>query len=203
MFAARGVPVVAVEPSPAMAVLLAGLPGVVVERGDFEAWDPRGRSFPLVYSAQAWHWVKPEVGYARAAAALETGGWLAAFWNRPDWERSELRPALLAAYELAAPDAERDGPMHPASTFRGREEDWLGEIAALGASLLGGVSVREYAWSLDYSAEDYAGLLATTSELQLMAPEPREALLRAVRAAIGAGISLPMSTRLCLACRVD
>lgn len=199
LFAARGIPVVAVEPSAEMASHLRAHPSTSVEIADFEDWEPAGRRFQLVYSAQAWHWIRPEAGYEKVAEALEPGGWLAAFWNRPDWARCSLRERLIAVYEAAAPDAERDGPMHPTSSFHGLDEDWDAEVAR--AAGLDGGEVREYAWSLEYSAVEYAGLLATTSELQLMEPTRRDALLAAISAAIGERISLPMSTRLCLARR--
>src|SRR5262249_47964047 len=85
MFAARGISVLGIEPSAEMAAVarrnLAAYTNVAIERSDFETWDPAGRTFPLVFSAQAWHWVSPSVGYARAAAVLEPRGLLAAFWN--------------------------------------------------------------------------------------------------------------------------
>jgi SAM-dependent methyltransferase len=46
--------------------------------------------YDLVVSATAFHWVPPEVGYAKAAAALRDHGWLALWWTifgdpeRPD-----------------------------------------------------------------------------------------------------------------------
>lgn len=89
MFAARGIPVVAVEPSVEMAAIArrncSAYPGVGIELSDFEHWDPGGRRFPLLFSAQAWHWVQPAAGYAAAQQALAKHGILAAFWNRVAW----------------------------------------------------------------------------------------------------------------------
>jgi len=47
----------------------------------FEAWDPAGRSFDAVIAGQAWHWVNPVTGAAKAAQVLRPGGRLAVFWN--------------------------------------------------------------------------------------------------------------------------
>jgi hypothetical protein len=58
---------------------------VTVVESDFETWDAGGRRFRLLASAQAWHWVDPARGFARAAEVLDRGGILAAFWNRPVW----------------------------------------------------------------------------------------------------------------------
>ena len=47
----------------------------------FEAWDPAGRTFDAVVAGQAWHWVDPVAGAAKAARVLRPGGRLAVFWN--------------------------------------------------------------------------------------------------------------------------
>jgi SAM-dependent methyltransferase len=103
LFAERGVSVVALEPSAEMAAVArrncAAYSNVTIEETEFEPWRPDGRRFRLVFSAQAWHWLSPDVRCARARAALEPGGVLAAFWNIPDWPACELRDALGEVYE--------------------------------------------------------------------------------------------------------
>jgi len=204
LLAARGIPVLAVEPSVAMATVArrncAAFPGVEIEQSDFERWDPRGRRFPLLVSAQAWHWVQPAAGYPRARKALVPHGTLAAFWNLVAWDRSELREALLDAYRTA-PELATDGPMHPANLCADGE-DWEAEIEA--ADGFTDPEIRDYDWGQDYSAEEYIGLLGTTSDIRLMDERPRTALLDAVTTVIearGRPLTLPMRTRLCLARR--
>src|SRR3984885_9586932 len=80
LFAAAGCTVLGIDPDPRMAEL-ARLGGTAAEVARFEDWDPAGRSFDAVVAAQAWHWVDPVAGAARAAAALRPGGRLAVFWN--------------------------------------------------------------------------------------------------------------------------
>jgi len=208
LFAARGIPVVAVEPSAEMATVWRRTCGayadVAIEESDFERWDPAGRRFPLLFSAQAWHWVQPATRYAKAVAALSPRGVVAVFWNRVAWDRSSLREELLRAYREAAPELPLDGAMHPANVHPDADEDWQGEIAAVDG--LTDAEVRHYDWSLDYSAGDYVGLLATLSEIRLLDDERRERLFGAVRAVIdahGGALTLPLRTRLCLARRAD
>ena len=55
--------------------------GFEVEASAFETWDPAGRQFDAVTAAQAWHWIDPLAGAAKAAEALREGGVLAVFWN--------------------------------------------------------------------------------------------------------------------------
>lgn len=206
LFAARGIPVVAVEPSAEMAAVAAvsvgGYAGVQIEQSDFEAWDARGRRFPLLFSGQAWHWVRPEVGLAKARDVLLPGGILAPFWNRVAWERAEVREALLDVYDQVAPELSREGPMHPANLLTDASDHWDAGIAAVDG--LSGAEIRAYEWRLDYSAEEYAGLLATASEIRLLDDERRGPFLAAITAAIeahGEPVSIPMRTQLCLARR--
>ena len=90
-----------VEPDASMAAI-ARSHGVTVEDGTFEEWDPRDRLFDLVVSGQAWHWVEPVAGAAKAAAVLPPGGHLAVFWNRGRNDPATWA-ALDAVYDRLAP----------------------------------------------------------------------------------------------------
>jgi SAM-dependent methyltransferase len=204
LFAALGARVLALEPSPPMAEVArrncADYPQVAIVESDFERWDPVGARFPLLYSAQAWHWIDPAVGYRLARTALVAGGVLAAFWNRPAWGWSPIRKALASVYTAAAPDLAPVGPTHPANENPDGDDYWEEEIA--GADGLSDAEVRSYDWSIDYSAQQYAGMLTTLSEVQLLAEGEREALLNGVRAAIdehGGTLTYPLRTWLRLA----
>jgi len=61
-----------------------------------------------------------------------------------------------------------------------------------------------YEWQQSYSADEYAGLLATASEVRLLSEDRRERFLAAIAHAIeahGEPVRIPMRTRLCLARR--
>jgi SAM-dependent methyltransferase len=204
LFAARGVSVLAVEPSAAMAAVArrncAAFAEVEIVETDFERWDPDGETFGLLYSAQAWHWIDPELRFQRARAVLAPGGLLTAFWNRPAWGRSKLRDALAEAYRMTVPDLAPDGPMHPANRSPDADEDWPRDVA--GAGGFDEATVRFYEWSVDYEADAYTGLLDTLSEIRLLEAPSRRALLTAVHTAIddhGGTLTMPLVTRVCLA----
>jgi SAM-dependent methyltransferase len=206
MLAARGIPVIAVEPDANMAAVarrnLSGMAHVTIEESDFEAWPARGRRFPLLVSGQAWHWVTPAVGYAKAHDVLADGGVLAPFWNRVAWEKADIRDALIDVYARVAPELSSDGPMHPANLHADSNRDWEAGIAA--AEHLADEGSRYYEWRQQCSASEYAGLLATASEVRLLEDDRRDAFLAAVAEAIrghGEPVTVPMRTRLCLARR--
>ncbi|MGO9819747.1 MAG: class I SAM-dependent methyltransferase [Solirubrobacteraceae bacterium] len=206
MVADRGARVLAIEPSAGMADVLrrncAAYPGVRVVESDFERWDPFDERYPLLYSAQAWHWIDPAARYERAAAALSSGGLLAAFWNRPAWGDSPLRAELARVYAEIVPELVPDGPLHPANLNPDGDDDWTAEIGA--AAGFEHPELRTYEFNKAYSADDYIRLLATLSEIRLLDVPDRDALLAGVHDAIeahGGTLSMPMLTRLCLARR--
>jgi SAM-dependent methyltransferase len=105
-FRTAGCAVLGVEPDARMAATAAGL-GTEVEVATFEAWDPADRAFDALVAGQAWHWVDPAVGAAKAARVLRAAGRFAAFWNVFELP-AELAQPLAATYQQVAPDAPFD-----------------------------------------------------------------------------------------------
>jgi SAM-dependent methyltransferase len=107
LFAAAGCRVLGIDPDPRMAEL-ARQRGTETEVAKFEDWEPAGRTFDAVVAAQAWHWVDPVAGAAKAAAVLRPGGRLAVFWNAfgpPE----DLRAAFAGVYHRVLPDSPSGG----------------------------------------------------------------------------------------------
>jgi SAM-dependent methyltransferase len=208
LFAERGIAVHGLEPSAEMAALArracAGLHQVDIEETDFETFSGRDGEFDLVFSAQAWHWVAPDLRVALARRALRPGGAVALFWNTAEWQRSPDRQALIDAYERAGADwgaVGGAGPMHPATT------QWLPERPDEVLELRASSDFHEhdrrfYAWSQRYPTTEYVELLSTHSDHMLLAEDEREALLRAIADAIdglGGELEVPYLTGLTLA----
>jgi SAM-dependent methyltransferase len=203
LVAARRVQVTAIEPSAEMAAVAQRTlaPGDRVEFvvSDFEHAELGGRQFPLLYAAQAWHWVEQPAGYARARQALEDGGRLVVFWNRPDWPASALRDALDAAFERIAPDMP-DGPLRGLHRDAESSARWEQEIGAVEG--FAEPETRRYDWTVRYTADAYVENAATHSDIRLLDVERRRALLHAIGEAItaqGGSFELPMYVRVCVA----
>lgn len=110
---ARGLHVEAVDPGANMLRIAERRVGegaaVRFHHARFEDVALPDRGFAAVFSATAFHWVEPEVGWARAAAVLRPGGVLALLqhcdvwdaWSVADW-RSQLEALAKVAPEIAA-----------------------------------------------------------------------------------------------------
>jgi SAM-dependent methyltransferase len=183
LFGMRGSSLLGLEPSAEMARLArrncAELPNVTIELSDFESFDGPG-PFDLIFSAQAWHWVSPEIRYRKARALLRGGGVLALFWNRARWEGNALRSELMAAYERTVPKfGPTPGPMYPATqTPPELWGDWHGEIDE--ARGFEAPHVHSYDWSHDYSTSEYLDVIQTHSDHIVLGPEQLARLLDAV-----------------------
>lgn len=205
LFAKRGVSVLALEPSAEMAQIArrncARYPAVSIREVEFERWQPGRERFPLLYSAQAWHWLAREQRFALARAAIRDDGVLAPFWTRVRWEECALREALRAAYDRVGAEQTPSDAMDPRRpTDAGWRERWKREVD--GAGGFDRAQTRVYRWTQDYPAADYVALLSTHSAQLIRAAPVRDALLREVEETIaehGGAISVPYATELCLA----
>lgn len=203
-FAARGLGIVALEPDPAMASVAmrncATFPRVRIDVTTFEAWRPDAQRYGLLFSAQAWHWVDPEVRWTKAASVLVPGGTVAILWHRTDWRDEELRAGLEGVYRMVAPDLFAKNPSFPGLAPRDGEDEVQAELAA--TALFTDLRVHRRPWSASFTADAFVDLLSTQSDHRLVDERQRTALFDAVReliAAAGGEIEVPHATALVLA----
>lgn len=107
-FTERGFAIVAVELGSRLAQLAAEklrrFPAAQVIAHEFESWDLPDQPFDLVISAEAFHWIVPEIGIPKVAQALRPGGLVALFWAVVERLDTPLHRAIAAAYAATAPD---------------------------------------------------------------------------------------------------
>ena len=184
-FAARGCDVLGVEPDARMAAV-AARKGIAVEVATFEEWDAEGRTFDLVTSGQAWHWVDPVAGPVKAASVLRPGRRLAVFWNFGSHSDGVLA-ALDEVYERHAPALR-----HSVALGRVSRDGDTEAFAASGA--FGEAEIRRYAWTATYTSAEWVDQLRTHSDHRLLDDAVRAALHDDVAAVIDArGGSLEMT----------
>jgi SAM-dependent methyltransferase len=190
-FAHRGIEIVAVEPGARLARLLRQrLAGarVTVEEATFEAWEPAGRTFDLVYAAQSIHWIDVAVRYVKIADVLAPGGHVAVIRNVRTPPPAELRAALDAVYADHLPKRV-EGTRDRVAENRAR---YVGELDTSG--LFGPVEVLEVPWTARYATRAYLDLVSTYSDHAVLAPDARAKLLSAIAEVVdrrGGALDIP------------
>ncbi len=176
-FARRGFTVLCIEPGRNLAAVAAekfrGSPNVAFECVRFEDWTERPNEFDLVVSAQAFHWVPKDVGFAKAARALKEKGYLALFWNRYPGLDDELRSELDRVYQECAPELRT--PSENLEEFVRRTGDEINE-----SNCFEPVVTIKFPWSARYTTQQYLGLLNTYSDHLRMAENDRRALFAGI-----------------------
>jgi SAM-dependent methyltransferase len=178
-FQARGCSVLGVEPDELMAEV-ARRRGLDVEIATFEGWESKGRTFDLLVSGQAWHWVDPERGAARAGEVVAPGGTAALMWNHavmPD----ALGVALEAVYARCAPESVTPVVIHRPESRTGPR---FAETLFPATGRFGEPTSATVSWSRTYTRDEWLDQLHTHSDHHLMEPDAREALLVEVGRAI-------------------
>lgn len=148
-----------------------------VFRDYFETFTP-DRSYDLIYSATAFHWIDAAVGYPKAWRMLNPGGTLAVFWHM-----SSVTMYTGGVFD-ALNDVERRHRPGASLGFdnAGIESAKSKRIAQVQSGGFFGVpEIREYRWTDIYDAERYVKLVNTYSETQALPGEVRERYLNDIR----------------------
>ncbi len=193
LLAARGCSVLGVEIDERMAAV-ARAKGLEVDISPFEHWEVGARRFDLVVSAQAWHWVDPRAGAAKAAEALSEGGRIGLFWNFGN-PPAQIRERLAPIYARLEPGLENYSVL--LGHHHARERTNLAGITDSGQ--FGSAELRTFSWSRTYETAGWLEHLETHSDHQALPPTRRERLLTAVGEAIdalGGSFEMPYKTAL-------
>lgn len=154
--------------------------GVEVEEGQFESWPDGGRRFDLVVSGQAWHWIEPLAGSAKAAAILRERGGVGVFWNH-GVQDPEAQEVLQVVYRRLAPGIDEDSILlgSPVAQRIGAATACFGSSGRFSEP-----EVRTYPWLKTYSRQEWLDLLPTHSDHRTLPTERLAQLLEGVGAAI-------------------
>jgi SAM-dependent methyltransferase len=135
---------------------------------DFEHAEVEAGGFDLVASAQAWHWVDPHAGFAKAATALTRDGALAVFGHVPMPPDEPFASAFKSVVDRHAPGAWGQPP----------SQAWylpVGPVAGMieASGLFGPVTHRGYEWRWRMDAETFGRYLRTDSSYHRLPESPR------------------------------
>jgi SAM-dependent methyltransferase len=181
--AARGYALLGVELGPQLAEVarhnLAPFPQAQIVVGDFEEWEPidPDEPFDAVVAFTAFHWIAPELRYAKPARLLRRGGALAVVETKhvllpsaePFWTE------VQADYDAVVPHPDNRPPPAPEEVGDRREE-----IEASG--LYRDVEVRRHLWDVQYDPDEYVAVLGTYSENLALPEAQREELFARIHA---------------------
>ncbi len=192
-FQAAGCRVLGVEPDERMAEVARRLGGTEVDTATFEAWDPAGRKFDAVVAGQAWHWLDPVAGAAKAARILRPGGRLAAFWNVFQLPR-EVAEAFAAACRQAAPDVPFLAQAVAEPALDGYQPLFVKAIDGMRAADAFGEPERwRFDWDWTYTRDAWLDQMPTQGAFTRLPPEKLAQVLEGVGTAIdGLGGSFTM-----------
>jgi SAM-dependent methyltransferase len=200
--AARGLHVTALEPGENLIALarrnLAGAGEVEFVTARFEdALLPREK-FHAVFSASAFHWIDPKVGWQKAAEVLVPGGALALiqYCGLEESRSKRDQEAAMAAIRTVAPDIAASWPAYRDldTTLAGMQQRrgnvsqvwaWFGsyDIARDDAGrLFGDVQVSVMPKLVEHTLDELNALLRTMSFYARLSPGQRQALERELEA---------------------
>lgn len=202
-FAPLGLRIVALDPGSEMIRVArersAGFTNVEFVVSTFEAWRPPPEPFRLVIAAQSWHWVAPEVRFAKASEVLSPGGVLAVFGHVPVGLPAPLVEEFKQAHlRYAIPWGPRPEAAYlPSGPFK----RWFDKSGYFAAAVH-----RSYPWKAPHTAQSYTDLMSTWSDFRLLDQAKQDGLRAAIAEAIrahGEPFDMEWETHLYTAKRLD
>ncbi|MFL5942196.1 MAG: class I SAM-dependent methyltransferase [Gaiellaceae bacterium] len=180
--ASRGYAVTAVELSPELAeIARRNVPEAEIEVGDFETWEPRVAGFDAIVVFNAFHWIAPELRYAKPPRLLRPGGALAVVGAPhvlPD-DGDPFFAEVQEDYDAVVPHPD-NRPPRPPGEIEGWADDWRA------SSVFERVEERRHLVAIPYTADEYIAVLGTFSDNLALPKEQREELFRRIHARIAA-----------------
>ncbi len=173
-------------------VNLVRTPNVDITTTTFEELEIPPSSYHVVASATAFHWIDPNISFAKVAALLQPGGYLALMTNVHAYGGSHtderITEPVRELHRRFAPEvgdwtfATADEVQHNAqaggdiAAVWGRVDRKLSEPPDV-SSLFESPLVMTYPWLARYDKDSYLEMLATQSSYALMKPAQRRELL--------------------------
>jgi SAM-dependent methyltransferase len=178
----RGYAVTGIELSAELAgIARRNVPEARIEMGDFESWEPQAPGFDAIVAFAAFHWITPDLRYAKPVRLLRPGGALAVV-HGPHVLPTDGDPVWVEVqedYDAVVPHPDNGPPGPPEAA-----EGWTEEFRQSG--LFERVEERRHLHPLTYGADEYVALLGTFSDNLALPAAQREELFRRIHARIAA-----------------
>ncbi|MBW4513184.1 MAG: class I SAM-dependent methyltransferase [Scytonematopsis contorta HA4267-MV1] len=162
-FAQKGYAIHGLDPGDKLIAIasqnLSSYPKVTFEKVTFEDYQLKEKSFDLLISAQAFHWVNREIGYSKAALALKDKGHIALFWNFSPKSNTTVFQELEQAFQQYLPEMVYNPPS--IDSLIEKRKNWILDSECFKEPVF-----KEYVWSIDYDVDRYLNLLKTQTVYQ-------------------------------------
>ncbi|MFL0245554.1 class I SAM-dependent methyltransferase [Candidatus Clostridium stratigraminis] len=165
----------------------------------FEDYDDLEETFDLIFSATAFHWIKPEVGYPKAYNLLKKGGVMAVFWHLSSIiePKTEMLIEIRNIYRKLAPEFDDYLSPEDAEDLHNLR---LSEIQT--NNLFDRPVSMVYRWDDEYTTERYLKLINSISDFHDLDYDKKKAILETVADYINGKngkITVPQEVRLYMA----
>jgi len=150
---------------------------VELQNCSFEEWELEPKRFDAVLAASSFHWIPPETGYPKAAAALRPDGYLILLWNKELQPQYDVHQQLGAIYQTHAPSLVR---AYETSDTQIAILNQLGQMAIDSGYFKNMVSGHVEV-EVTYSIDQYLMLLTTYSPYLKLEPQQQQQLFAGLR----------------------
>ncbi|MES1022099.1 class I SAM-dependent methyltransferase [Gloeocapsa sp. BRSZ] len=156
-------------------------PNVEIINASFEEWQLEAGKFDAVLAATSFHWVSPEIGHQKAAAALQAKASLILLWNA-----IPIQPPL-AIYQLLEEVYQTYAPSLAQYEARSIQEENLKAFgqAVIDSGRFKDLMSEQLTWEAIHSVDDYLTLLGTLSPYIRLELHKRDALFAGIRELLG------------------
>jgi SAM-dependent methyltransferase len=151
-------------------------PNVEIQNTSFEEWVLETENFDAVLAASSFHWIPPEIGYPKAAKALQKNGYLILLWNKELQPCYKVYQSLSEIYQAHAPSLNR-------YEDRKTQEDILRGLGQMitDSGQFKDVVCGQIESEVTYTVDEYLTLLNTYSPYIILEPQNKQALFAGLR----------------------
>lgn len=169
----------------------------------FENFVSTEGTYDLIFSATAFHWIEPAIGYPKAYKLLKKSGVMAVFWHLASIiePETEMLRNIRDIYRTYAPELD-----DYISREEGEELHMLRITQIQTEGLFHNPVTKTYCWDDEYSTERYLKLMNSYSDFHAISDDARKAILRQVAAYIDRNdgkITVPQEVRLYMVKKED
>lgn len=145
---------------------------------DFIEADLPEKSFDLIYSATAFHWIPNDSGYAKIKLLLKSDGAVALFWNHPFVSNvsDETNLASMAVYKKYRPNDKT-----PAEFESAKCQEQINELKYYGFT---NIKSKGYKRIRKLTSDEYISLIKTYSDHNALPEKVRNTFEKEMKQAI-------------------